>query len=298
MPQSPVRIIPPRPCCCFVHVFTGFVPGHLFHGLVVSEASYDRGGARARCLEGTRDAVIAKFFQWVHEDTKPLCWLSGPAGFGKSAITQSIAERCAEKNMLAASFFFLRGAGTRSDFRRFITALAYQLTLTLPNTKEVIESALRKDPRIPSLSTQQQLEKLIINPLLAYAKEPSTRLVFTVDALDECNDKEEIYEFILILAKFLTERQLPVKWFLTSRGEEHIHRAFSNKAVTLLVNPVRLENFDAREDIEKFLRTRFNDIMESRPRLFSGIPLPWPSLKDLRLSWKSHLAYLFSLRRW
>jgi len=33
-------------------------------------------------------------------------WLNGPAGAGKSAILQTIAERCKD-NRLAASFFFL-----------------------------------------------------------------------------------------------------------------------------------------------------------------------------------------------
>ncbi|KAF7977235.1 hypothetical protein HWV62_4337 [Athelia sp. TMB] len=279
----------------FVHIFTGFVPGHLFHGLVVSEAAYDRGGARARCLEGTRDRVIAEFFRWVDDDDKPLCWLSGPAGYGKSAITQSIAELCVEKNMLAASFFFLRGAGARSNFRHFITTLAYHLTLALPEIKEAIESALRNDPRIPSLSTQQQLRKLIIDPLLAHAKEPSTRIVFIVDALDECNDREDMSEFILILAKVLSEQPLPVKWFLTSRGEEHIHRAFSNKTVAPSVNPVQLENFNAQEDIEKFLRTRFDQIMEERPRLFRDITTPWPSFSDFQaLADKSNGLFIFA----
>ncbi|KAG6852264.1 hypothetical protein C0991_001442, partial [Blastosporella zonata] len=54
------------------------------------------------------------------ENNQRICWLSGPAGFGKSAIMQTVAERLNGEGSLAASFFFLRGAGARSEFKRFI----------------------------------------------------------------------------------------------------------------------------------------------------------------------------------
>jgi len=107
--------------------------------LCVPDAAYNGFESRNKCLEGTRQAIITKIAEWMNDDSDhPICWLSGPAGFGKSAIAQTIAERCAIDGTLAGSFFFLRDAGRRSEFIHFITTLAFQLTLSIPATKAII----------------------------------------------------------------------------------------------------------------------------------------------------------------
>ena len=59
------------------------------------------------CLDGTRQAAIEKVMDWVTgDDARQICWLYAPAGFGKSALAQTIAEICVEREILAASFFF------------------------------------------------------------------------------------------------------------------------------------------------------------------------------------------------
>lgn len=281
--------------CYFAHTPTDFGPEHLFRGLVVSDAAHDSNVARDGCLKGTREAAITKFFEWVRNGTTPLCWLSGPAGYGKSAISQTIAEHCAADGTLAASFFFLRGAGARSAFSRVITTLAYQLTLKFPDTKPAIESALRSDPRMPSLSIRAQLEKLIISPLLARAEGSLTPIVFVVDALDECDDKQAMRNFILTLAGVFAGSQLPVKWLLTSRGEEHIRQSFENEIPQAVTTFLRLEEFNASSDIKLFLEDRFSDIIRQNTALFRSALRPWPSPEDLEaLVVKSDGLFIFA----
>ncbi|KZP29714.1 hypothetical protein FIBSPDRAFT_926871, partial [Athelia psychrophila] len=74
-----------------IFIPTGLAPGHLFYGLVVLEAMHSYKGTRTGCLEGTRQAVIHNFFEWASSSDTLICWFSGPAGYGKSAISQSIA---------------------------------------------------------------------------------------------------------------------------------------------------------------------------------------------------------------
>jgi hypothetical protein len=74
--------------------------------------------------------------------------------FGKSAIAQTIAERCATASTLTASFFFSRGAGPRARIAGLIPTLAYQLTLSVPDTKPLIHDALQGDPTIPYQSLE------------------------------------------------------------------------------------------------------------------------------------------------
>ncbi|KAF7967295.1 hypothetical protein HWV62_34777 [Athelia sp. TMB] len=281
--------------CYFAHIPTDFGPGHLFRNLVVSDAAHDSNVARDGCLKGTREAAITKFFEWVRNGTTPLCWLSGPAGYGKSAISQTIVEHCAADGTLAASFFFLRSAGARSAFSRVITTLAYQLTLNFPDTKPAIESALRSDPRMPSLSIRDQLEKLVITPLLARAEGSSTPIVFVVDALDECNDKQAMRNFILALASASTGSQLLVKWLLTSRGEEHIRQSFEDEIPRVVTTSLRLEEFNASSDIKLFLEDRFSNIIRQNTALFRSVPRPWPSPDNLEaLVVKSDGLFIFA----
>ncbi len=61
-----------------------------------------------KCHPHTREAVNRDILEWAQNpyNLRLLMWIYGPAGAGKSAIMQTIAERCAELGILAGSFFF------------------------------------------------------------------------------------------------------------------------------------------------------------------------------------------------
>jgi hypothetical protein len=78
----------------------------------VPDAAYDSIQGVSGCMEGTRQEIIHKIFQWIDGGSdKPVCWLNGAAGAGKSAISRTVARLCEESNRLCASFFFFRAAG-------------------------------------------------------------------------------------------------------------------------------------------------------------------------------------------
>jgi ATP-dependent Lon protease len=73
----------------------------------------------------SRVAVLEHIMSWTM-DFQQICffmWLYGPAGTGKSAIVQSIAELYHKADLLAASFFFSRTAVGRNDGSRLIPTL-------------------------------------------------------------------------------------------------------------------------------------------------------------------------------
>src|SRR5271170_6949512 len=83
------------------------------------DAQYNSRNHAPQCLKGTREAVIADIVQCIDGGgDRPICWLNGSAGSGKSAIAQTVAEVYADRNCLVGSFFFFRGAGHRSDISR------------------------------------------------------------------------------------------------------------------------------------------------------------------------------------
>ncbi|KZP09782.1 hypothetical protein FIBSPDRAFT_963646 [Athelia psychrophila] len=231
----------------------------LYPDFVVPDAGYQGSGPRSRCLKGTREAVIGKILDWKDDiDGSSIRSVSGPAGFGKSAVAQTIAQLCATNGTLVASFFFLRGAGGRSDFGRFITTLAFQITQSVPETKPTIEKALRDDPTIVYQYIANQLQKLVLSPMMALAA-----------------------TLIGIIASTGSSGALPFRWLLTSRREGHIQQAFATNKSPANTTSVTLEDFDAALDIAKNLKHRFSIILEQNPRLMKGVPLPWPSDEDL-----------------
>ena len=118
------------------------------------------------CDPGTRLKVIDKIKKWLNRrDKQSVCWLNGPAGYGKSALSQTIAERY--QGRLLGSFFFLRGAGDRSHIARLIPTLAHQISISVPATKLLIKSALEEDPNLldSSVSIAHQFQRLVASPL-------------------------------------------------------------------------------------------------------------------------------------
>ncbi|KAF8347420.1 hypothetical protein F5887DRAFT_1131099 [Amanita rubescens] len=116
----------------------------------ISEAAMHDSLARyppPLCHPRTREKVLKIISDWI-DDSYPrqrIMWLNGPAGAGKSAIAQTIAERYND-NRLAASFFFLRNTPDRGVADRLFLTLAWQLARSIPETRPYIESALQMEP--------------------------------------------------------------------------------------------------------------------------------------------------------
>ena len=251
----------------------------------------------------------------VDKSDARICWLKGPVGSGKSAISQTVAEWYADKNRLAAryalrsplieiclqfwshSFFFLRGVGSRSAINRFIPSVTYQLSTSVPDTKPLIERVLHNEPSIFQSSFRHQLKKLLIEPILAVQNPILTRvamakpMIIVIDALDECDDRGSMAELIQSLVDvFQEKRRLPLRVFCTSRVEEHLRKKLESSAVHAL----DLQHFDAGVDIRKFLQSRFSAIHKENQTMRS-IPLPWPSDTDLDgLVRKSEGSFVFA----
>ena len=249
----------------------------------VSNATHTRAGHVARCDPGTRLEVVAQIERWLDgsdAERAAICWLSGPAGYGKSALAQTIAERYAKEGRLLGCFFFLRGAGERSLISRLIPTLAHQVSLSLPAVKPLLEKAIRNEPAMlgPSVSLAHQFQKLIIEPIhsatsnifsiFSLSSYFAKQKVFVIDALDECNDKAEMAAFIDVLLNAFPVRSyfpgrsyLPFRMLLTSRVEEHIRKKFDYSGAQLLYH-LDLGNFDARSDIQVYFEREFARILD------------------------------------
>ena len=276
----------------------------------VSNATLTRAGHVARCDPGTRLEVIAQIEQWIDGADKraAICWLSGPAGYGKSAVAQTIAERYAAKGCLLGCFFFLRGAGERSHISRLIPTLAHQISLSVPAVRPLLKKALRDEPAMlwPSVSLAHQFQKLIIEPIHSTTSKVlssfkvfshfAKQKIFVIDALDECNDKAEMAAFLDVLLTALPGgRYLPFRLLLTSRVEEHIRKKIVHAEAQFLYH-LDLGKFDARSDIKVYFKREFARIFDENSQMMQRIPKPWPSAKDLtKLLNKAGSSFAFAM---
>ena len=57
------------------------------------------------CQPDTQDKILRAVRFWADSKTSPVCWLSGPAGTGKTTIAHTIAREYDNCGQLAATFF-------------------------------------------------------------------------------------------------------------------------------------------------------------------------------------------------
>ena len=105
-----------------------------------------------RCLPGTRSPILEKIETWVIADSRStsILWLHGPAGPGKSAVPQTVAEICAKRDRdeLAASFFFSRSVASRNSLKHLFPTIAIPIALLTPEKRQRLNSILKNDPWI------------------------------------------------------------------------------------------------------------------------------------------------------
>jgi len=237
-----------------------------------------------KCHPKTREAILAKIEAWVEERPENggrlVLWMYGPAGAGKSAIAQSIAELC--EAFLAASFFFSRTAQGRSDNSRLVATIVWQLIRVIPEIRQIVLSALEYDPTLLSQTPATQMKALIIDPMNQVpidrlAKRP--RLVI-IDGLDECLPPESQDVILDILSTSLQRLKTPLYFLIASRPHTNIRHAFSSDAFRSIIDTLPLEHdYQSTQDIRRYLTSSFEKIRGKHVYL----PSSWPKANDIKV---------------
>jgi hypothetical protein len=237
-----------------------------------------------KCHPNTREAILRNIMSWITDDTSkgslpPILWLYGPAGAGKSAIAQTIAEKCGEGVVarLACSFFFSRRTSDRNSDKHLVATISYQLTQSIEKTKPIIENIVQNDPLIFSRAINTQFSKLVIGPLLQVSKESDPRKVIILDGLDECDGDDKQCGIIDVICTAVSQHRLPFCFLLASRPEPHIRDAFNHDRLLKLSRNIPLiEDSESNSDVSKYLRSEFKRIAQAR-----DLPTTWPPDKDI-----------------
>ncbi|ETS76354.1 hypothetical protein PFICI_11741 [Pestalotiopsis fici W106-1] len=222
-------------------LFQGIVHGdiHLgpresrLHSLdIASGATFDAANKQnsPSCLENTRVDLLQQIESWIEShDEKRIYWLRGMAGTGKSTIALTIVSRYAEKGRLGASFFFSRGGGDLGSAKKFVPTIAAQLAEAVPGLHECIDRALESNRHIFDLGVYSQWQKLVLEPLAQLGKDTVMHpIVVVIDALDECDDDNDIALLVKCFEGATTTDNSPLRLFITSRPESLINHAFDD----------------------------------------------------------------------
>ena len=214
-------------------------------------------------------------------------WLYGPAGAGKSAIEQTIAEMCYQKNYLAASFFFSRSVNDRNKKTFLITTIVDQLILSIPEIREHVGNALYNNHSIFTRSLEAQMDALVVKPLEAAASSCGIDFmdhrpkVIVLDGLDECGDPESQRYILKVLMNSIKKHSIPFSFILASRPEQHIREAFDVKLLSSLTTRLVLDDkYQPDVDIRMFLRSKFQEIKNRHPSC-AYLPSSWPSDEEV-----------------
>ena len=246
---------------------------------------------------------MQEIIDWINDNDRQtrFLWLYGPAGAGKSAIEQTIAELCYQMNLLAASFFFSRSVNGRNKKTFLITTIVYQLIVSIPEIREHVGTALYNNPSLLAQSLEAQIDALLVKPLEAAASSYGVEFmnprpkVIVLDGLDECGDPESQRYILKVLFNLIDKHSFPFSFILASRPEQHIREAFDAKLLSSLTTRLVLDDkYQPDVDIRMFLQSKFKDIKNRHPSR-AHLPSSWPSDEEVeRLVQKSSGQFIYA----
>ncbi|KAJ3555930.1 hypothetical protein NP233_g12094 [Leucocoprinus birnbaumii] len=258
---------------------------YTIHGAAFNSSARD---PPPRCHPQTRTAILERVHNFLSSPNPPrrIFWLCGPAGVGKSAIIQTVAESISSSTQplsyrLGATLFFSK-PNDRDDPKRVFTTMAYQLATRYPAYRDYIVSQLVDDPLLGQSSMAEQFRLLLAVPFAErQIHQSSSSLVVLLDGLDECKTDREQVEIVMLISQFIVKHpEAPILWVIASRPEPHIRNAFSRQRVlpTFLKESIPIDSDEACGDVERYLRNSFDEICENYPECFPP-QAQWPSEK-------------------
>ncbi|KAF8801464.1 hypothetical protein BYT27DRAFT_7147456 [Phlegmacium glaucopus] len=236
------------------------------------------------CHPDTRMAVRQIILDWIHNESLalPFFWLYGPAGAGKTAILQAIAEfLCSSSGRyenFGGSFFFSRGKDGRDGGHFLFSTIAYQLALKIPGLRHHINRIMEANPTLHTKSIAVQLQTLIVDALQSLSPLPQRSYLVIIDGLDECQDKPTQQHILRLLCETITTHNLPLRFLIGSRPESHIRTCFDQETLCTITERVVLdETFEPGRDIQVLLQDGFAEIRAKHADILTHVKQSWPA---------------------
>jgi hypothetical protein len=232
-----------------------------------------------RCHLDTRIQINNHIITWFYnkEKNELLFWVYGPAGVGKSAIMQTLADKLAKSKHLGASAFVSRPNG-RNNSRQLIITIAYRLAVHIEEYCTFVTEKLSRDPSLVTKGMEEQFKTFIVEPFgerrIGAGGHPWGIILDGLDELDEHQSQQEI---IRLTTDFVVQHpDVPILWAIASRPEPHIVDMFDKENVVpaCLKEYVPANSKESCQDVRRFLRASLDRIQSE---FLQTVPEKWPS---------------------
>lgn len=200
-----------------------------------------------------RGWIIDSINKWLDNPVASrIFWITGPPGAGKTAIASWL---CQNQREVVAFHLCQYGHALKSDPRRCVLSIAYQLSTQLPDYMERLKNVDLNNLKVEhtkimdfQVNAKTIFDLLILQPLSRNFPNPDRNIVILIDALDEATiaGKNELASFIA------TEFQKTPDWLrliITSRPDPEVNHPLQG------LNPFTIdtESSENINDIKEFL---------------------------------------------
>ncbi|TFK63761.1 WD40 repeat-like protein, partial [Pluteus cervinus] len=209
-----------------------------------------------QCMQDTKVDTLADIQTWTQSTEKPVFWLCGPAGTGKSTIAATVASQLTTVGRLAAFYTCRRDHSALSSPLQLLRNICYRLALVYRPFGQQVARAIESDPHFGSgADTISSLfQKLLKQPLKLLTDGPTMApFVVVIDALDECGKKADRIELLKCLLE-LTAVGNWIKVFITSRKNPEIESHLQDSSMLCEINTK-----DCYRDVETFVRNKYSE---------------------------------------
>jgi len=255
---------------------------------IAGEATHNSSseGELPRCLPNTRTDLLEQIAGWVSDPAgKRIFWLCGKAGTGKSTISRTVAQKLHDDHLLGASFFFKRGRAERSHSKLLFPTITRQLADFFPAIAPGIAASLEQDSLLCDRYVGAQFGPLLLQPLqnAPLGSLPSVSVVLVIDALDECDDRENIKPILRLLSKLGENNLHRLRIFVTSRPELPVELGFATLSGDLH-HDIQLEEaqkLSIASDIRLFYDDQFATIRKDSLYHDDELSTDWPGEQSI-----------------
>ncbi|KZP27202.1 hypothetical protein FIBSPDRAFT_948829 [Athelia psychrophila] len=235
--------------------------------------------SRSRCLPGTCRDVIDEILEWaLHPskgDNSNVFCLHGVSGIGKSAVAATVATHFADMGRLGAFVGFDRASSEQSQPSTVVKALARQMAANDGRLRASIIQVINDDSKDTVLEAplSEQFDRLIVKTL---ASVPSLAgegpIVIVLDALYECGQPSDWAGFLEVLVGQTKSLPPNLRFILTSRTVDGIHKASSGTVLHPRIRSRELRS-SSHSDISAYFRFRMQQIRLKN----EDVQKDWPS---------------------
>jgi hypothetical protein len=208
-------------------------------------------------------------------------------GTGKSTIARTIATSLALEGRLGGSFFLSRGRLNPHNATQLFTTLASQITDVIPDVRPYVCSAIEEKRDIGGKQLSEQWDRLILKPLLALDGKlqkglyPSFALILVIDALDECENDEDVEEIVRLFSEIEGLKIIHLRVFMTSRPENFLRAKFSQvpKHLRFDMDLSKVSHSNAKTDRDDITKLMEFELAKLRTR--HNFPEDWPGEENI-----------------